>query len=239
MVIQPASAPALVHAIPGADPDRRRLSRTAAFAVAVSVAAHVAVGLYIYEAKYGAPPALAPADPPIVTTFAPDVTVRPKPTKAPPPPPHQLIVRPSPTPPIATQPTAPFTPVIARPLDLSQPPVLASNVIIPPAPPQPAPPSVITSPDWLTRPGADEFSRFYPQAALDRNASGAATLACTVSASGAVRGCQVAEETPKGLGFGDAARKLVPYFKLRPQLRDGTPVDGASVRIPIRFNLAP
>ena len=88
MVIQPAFAPALVHAIPGADPDRRRLSRTAAFAVAVSVAAHVAVGLYIYEAKYGAPPALAPADPPIVTTFAPDVTVRPKPTKAPPPPPH-------------------------------------------------------------------------------------------------------------------------------------------------------
>jgi periplasmic protein TonB len=238
MVIQPASAPAF-RAFSAADPDRRRLSSTAALAVAVSVAAHVALGLYLYEAKYGAPPALAPADPAIVTTFTPNVVVRQKPRKAPPPPPRQLAVRPSPTPHFTTQPTAPFTPVIARPLDLSGPPVLASNIVTQPAPPQPSPPSVITSPDWLTRPGADEFSRFYPQAALDQNASGAATLACTVSASGAVRGCQVAEETPKGLGFGDAAKKLAPYFKLRPQLRDGTPVDGASVRIPIRFNLAP
>lgn len=239
MIIQPASAPALVHAIPGADPDRPRLSRTVAAAVAVSVAAHVAVGLYIYEAKYGEPPALAPSDPPIVTTFVPNVTVKPKPTRAPPPPPRSLVVRPSPRPQPMTQPTAAFTPVIARPLDLGEPPVLASNVAVQPAPPQPAPPSVITSPDWLTRPGADEFSRFYPQAALEQNASGAATLACMVSASGAVRGCQVAVETPKGLGFGDAAKKLAPYFKLRPQLRDGAPVDGASVRIPIRFNLAP
>ena len=238
MAVQQALEPAFVHAISAADPDRRRLSRAAGFAIAVSVAAHVAVGFYIYEAKYGAPPAPLPADP--TMTFSPNVVVKqqPPPKKAPPPPQRVLAVRPSHALSTPTEPSAPFTPVVVKQLDLTEPPRLATNVVValPPAPP--APPAVIVNPDWLTRPGPNEFSRFYPQAALDQNASGAATLTCTVSASGAVHDCSVAAETPKGLGFGDAARKLAPYFKLRPQTRDGAPVDGAHINIPIRFNLA-
>lgn len=237
MAVQQALEPAFVHAISAADPDRRRLSRATGFAIAVSVAAHVAVGLYIYEAKYGAPPELLPADPTITTTFVPNVVVKPPPPKKAPPPQHRLLaVRPSAAPTQPSQPVAPFTPVAVKQLDLPEPPRLADNLL--PQPPQPAPPAVIVNPDWLTRPGPNEFSRFYPQAALDQNASGAATLACTVSASGAVHDCAIAAETPRGLGFGDAARKLAPYFKLRPQTRDGTPVDGAHINIPIRFNLA-
>jgi len=239
MAVQKALEPAFVYAISAADPDRRRLSRAAGFAIAVSLAAHVAVGLYIYEAKYGAPPAPLPADPTISTTFVPDVVVKqPPPKRAPPPPPRVLAVRPSRAPSTPSEPTAPFTPLVVKQLDLTEPPRLATNVVVAPPPAPPAPPAVIVNPDWLTRPGPDEFSRFYPQPALDKNASGAATLACTVSASGAVHDCSVAAETPKGLGFGDAARKLAPYFKLRPQTRDGAPVDGAAIRIPIRFNLA-
>jgi periplasmic protein TonB len=238
MAVQQALEPAFVHVISAADPDRRHLSRAAGFAIAVSVAAHVALGIYIYEAKYGAPPAPIPSDPTMTTTFVPDVVVKQTPKKAPPPPPRALAVRPSRAPSTPSEPAAPFTPVVVKQLDLTEPPQLAANVVVAPPPAPPAPPAVIVNPDWLTRPGPNEFSRFYPQPALDQNASGAATLACTVSASGAVHDCSIAAETPKGLGFGDAARKLAPYFKLRPQTRDGAPVDGAHINIPIRFNLA-
>jgi len=68
MAVQPGLEPAIVHAISAADPVRRRLSRTAAVAIAVSVAAHVAVGYYVYQAKYGAPPAPLPIEPPISVT---------------------------------------------------------------------------------------------------------------------------------------------------------------------------
>jgi protein TonB len=238
MAVQQALEPVFVHAISTADPDRRRLSRTTGFAIAVSLAAHVAVGLYIYEAKYGAPPAPLIADPTITTTFIPNVVVKQPPPKKAPPPPRTLSVRRSRAPSTPSEAAAPFTPLVVKQPDLTEPPRLAPNVAIAPPPAPPAPPAVIVNPDWLTRPGPDQFSRFYPQAALDQNASGAATLACAVSASGAVHDCRVAAETPKGLGFGDAARKLAPYFKLRPQTRDGAPVDGAAIRIPIRFNLA-
>jgi len=94
MATQPTLEPALVHAISAADPDRRRrLSRTAGLAMAASVAAHVAVGLYIYEAKYAPTAVIDTTDTPISATVTPEIVVKTQPVKrAPPLPPRPLAV---------------------------------------------------------------------------------------------------------------------------------------------------
>jgi TonB family protein len=89
-------------------------------------------------------------------------------------------------------------------------------------------------PEWVKRPSLMDLHSVWPARALKEGYGGKATLSCTVTVQGALRACQVVEETPKGGGFGGAALALSPQFMMKPALKGGAPVE-ATVRIPIAF----
>jgi len=98
-------------------------------------------------------------------------------------------------------------------------------------------PVVITNPDWIRRPDARDLARLYPMQAAVAEVEGHATISCSVSDAGALVGCTVLSEEPGDMGFGYAALAMSGLFKMRPLTRDGQPVAGGQVRIPIRFGL--
>lgn len=94
---------------------------------------------------------------------------------------------------------------------------------------------VVTNPDWARKPNGDDFAAVYPQIAIASGLGGWARMKCDVTSEGALADCLVLEESPRGIGFGDAVLKMASKFRMRPKTLDGKPVAGATVVIPVNF----
>ena len=106
-----------------------------------------------------------------------------------------------------------------------------STLAAPMRPPAP----LISQPDWQRKPSAEDLARLYPVKAAQQGKSGRATLRCRVKGDGTLEACVIRSETPVGLMFGEQALKLAPLFKMPPQARNGEPVAGMDVFVPIVF----
>lgn len=93
-----------------------------------------------------------------------------------------------------------------------------------------------TRADWLRPPTGDEIQWAYPPKAAAQEIGGKVRFECLVQTDGTLADCEVREETPKGMGFGEAALSLAPVMRFKPATRCGVPVTG-SVTIPLTFGV--
>jgi TonB family protein len=95
----------------------------------------------------------------------------------------------------------------------------------------------ITKPTWIRTLTPEGMALAYPQAAMRAGVkTGLGVVACVVNGRGELTDCQVRREEPAGLDFGAAAMEAVKLMQMNPWSKEGEPLDGLTIVLPIRFN---
>lgn len=98
----------------------------------------------------------------------------------------------------------------------------------------------VVQPRWIRGPDPTKVLSVYPEAAIAAGVkTGLGVAACTIARDGSLTDCKVAREDPQGFGFGEAAVSVAMIMRMSPWTEDGGPVDGGTVKLPVRFNQAP
>jgi len=84
---------------------------------------------------------------------------------------------------------------------------------------------------------AKTVSLFPPAAASAGLKTGVGIAQCDVAADGALLNCATGVGRPDGLGFSEAAVVVASVMRMNLWTREGGPIDGAKISLPIRFNL--
>jgi TonB family protein len=105
-------------------------------------------------------------------------------------------------------------------------------------PGQAAPPVEIHDPVWIKQVDSSALPQLFPEAAAKAGYKvGRASVECTVAADGTLSGCETVTEDPAGLGFGEAAMEVASVMQMSPWTKQGAPVEGARINLPIKFVL--
>jgi hypothetical protein len=97
----------------------------------------------------------------------------------------------------------------------------------------------VGAPTWRLALDPSKVAQVYPEAAAAKGIStGRGVAKCSVAADGDLTDCLEMPGTPDGLGFSHSAVVIAGAMAMNPWTDEGSPVDGSTIVLPIRFNLA-
>jgi protein TonB len=97
---------------------------------------------------------------------------------------------------------------------------------------------LISRPTWMTKFSPTAVASFFPSEAASKGmTTGRGVAECKVQPDGALASCRPVSAEPEGAGFSEAAARAASGMRMNPWTRDGGPVDGAVVLVPIRLTV--